>query len=141
MMSMVDLKHAVLSKINEKDLVNCARQLITIPSTNPPGEQEEISKFLASQLKDIGFKVSTPTKVPGKPNVIGTIMDKGPKLLFCGHMDTAPITENEKKLSTVDPFGGVVKDGKIYGRGAVDMKGSSRNSVCSESDPAGRCDR
>ena len=120
---MVDSKQEVLSKIDEREVIELTKQIIRIPSTNPPGKQQDISDFLAGQLRDLGLRVSTPTKEVEKPNVIGTVKGKGPKLLFCGHMDTAPVTEKERAFWTVDPFEGVVKKGKIYGRGAVDMKG------------------
>jgi len=120
---MTDLKQTVLSKITEKDVVTLAKQLISVPSVNPPGKLEEISSFLSCQLRDMGFKVKTVSKEAGKPNVIATTKGTGPALLFQGHMDTAPVTETERSSWTVYPFAGVVQDGKIYGRGAVDMKG------------------
>lgn len=120
---MRDPKQKVLSYISEKDIVDLAREIISIPSVNPPGEVVEISRFLGRQLKDIGLNVRETWKIPEKRNLIGTIKGKGPQLLFCGHMDTVPVTETERELWSVDPFAGAVKNGKVYGKGSVDMKG------------------
>ena len=102
-------------------IVDLTSQLIKIPSRNPPGEYEAISRFVADTLEGIECEVDTIKSKPNKPNLVGRI--KGtvgkPVLLYSVHMDTVP----EGTGWTVPPFGGVVKDGKIYGRGALDAKG------------------
>ncbi len=106
------------------------RELIRIPSVNPddnPGTAETgearcaqwLTEWLAKEFS--GVQVSTPEVLPGRPNVVAKFPSNAPhkpKLLFAPHTDTVSIVG-----MTVDPFGGEIRDGRIYGRGASDTKG------------------
>ena len=74
-----------------------------------------------SPLTFVGFGLDVEMQevAPGRPNVVGVLEGRapGPSLMFCGHLDTVG-TEG-----MVDPFNPVVRDGRLYGRGAQDMKG------------------
>jgi len=85
------------------------------------GQEEPVAKLLTDFFMANGFD-EVKTDVYG--NVIGCIKGKKPgkKLLFDAHMDTVPVSD--PSVWTVDPLGGEIKDGKLYGRGATDMKGS-----------------
>ena len=112
------------------DMVEFLRELIRIPSVNPPGnEYLSCARLVGDLLKSLGFKThyvtaeDHPDHSSEHPriNVVGRLPGvlPMPTLHFNGHTDVVPAGENW----TVDPFGGLVKDGKIYGRGACDMKG------------------
>lgn len=103
------------------EIIDFTKELLRIPSRNPPGEYEAVAKCIADKMREIGFEVEIVRSKPGKPNLIGRI--KGtvgkPVLIYSVHMDTVP----EGEGWTVPPFGAVAKEGKIFGRGALDAKG------------------
>lgn len=97
--------------------------LVAIPSVNPrlvPGASGEaaIAAAIAEWLRDAGLDVILEEAAPGRPNVIGVLEGRasGGSLLLCGHTDTVGTDGMD------DPFTPVVRDGRLYGRGAQDMK-------------------
>ncbi|MGR4932649.1 M20 family metallopeptidase [Bradyrhizobium sp. CAR08] len=104
------------------------QKLVRIPSVNPkfvndPAQNREgvLQDLVGSELSSIGMSIDRWDVLPDRPNVIGQIAGSEERsLLLCGHIDTVPI--GERSAWTVDPFGGQIRDGKLYGRGAVDMK-------------------
>jgi len=125
----------------EDYLISLAKDLISIPTVNPPGlNYEECVRFLAGKLKEIGLNVEyvrvpnekLPELAPqgsGLPrvNLIAshTFDESGPTLHFNGHYDVVPATGSW----STDPFEPVVKDGKLYGRGSSDMKGGIASMI------------
>lgn len=104
------------------DVIELTRKLIAFNTVNPPGNEGEAAKFIGSLLAGNGFKVEY---IPYGTNRLHVIAEKGcsediPPVVFTGHFDTVPL--GAKKWS-VGPFGGEIRDGKIYGRGSSDMKG------------------
>src|SRR4051812_21351414 len=98
--------------------------LVKIDSVNPslvPGGagEEEIARAIARELAASGCTVEVTEVAPGRPNVVGVLRGRRPgrTLLLCGHVDTVGVT------GMAAPFSPVVRDGRLYGRGAVDMKG------------------
>jgi len=108
----------MLKTIRESEIVELLKKLIKIPSVS--GEEGEIAEFLASYLRKIGMDVGLQEVGSSRSNVIAKIKGKeeGKTILFQGHMDTVPPYEME-----FDPFAAQVKDGRVLGRGACDMKG------------------
>lgn len=105
-----------------EDILVLTRKLISFNTINPPGNESEAAKFVGGLLAGSGFKVDY---VPFGENRLHVIAEKGvtaevPPLVFTGHFDTVPLGSREWQ---VDPFGGEVKEGKLYGRGSSDMKG------------------
>ncbi|EPR34867.1 peptidase M20 [Alkalidesulfovibrio alkalitolerans DSM 16529] len=99
--------------------VELTRDLIRAQSLS--GEEKEAAGVLAQAMERLGFhKVRTDRL----GNVVGTIKGNrpGPKVLFDGHMDTVPVPDPAPW--THDPFGGEIENGRLYGRGASDMKGA-----------------
>ncbi len=113
---------AILKKVKEmrQEMIDFERNLIRIPSPTLPGEYQQISKCVADKLKEIGFEVNIVGPRPEKPNVMGRL--KGivgkPVLINNAHLDVVPPGSGW----TVDPYEAVVKEGKIFGRGAFDAK-------------------
>src|SRR3954471_7903537 len=98
--------------------------LVAIPSVNPslvPGAagEQAIADAIASTLRAAGLEVHIEDALPGRPNVIGVLEGSAPgrSLMFCGHTDTVGVVGMEA------PFDPVIRDGRLYGRGAQDMKG------------------
>jgi acetylornithine deacetylase len=104
--------------------IKLLRDLVAVNSVNPtlvpgaPGERE-IADLVATELRRSGLDVSIETVVEGRPNVVGVLEGraKGRTLMFCGHTDTVGVAGMR------DPFGPSERDGRLYGRGAQDMKG------------------
>ena len=128
----------VLAAIDEStaEIVDFTAGLVRIPTVNPPGEAyEDCARFIGARLEHCGFDVSyiTANGLPEhtarypRTNVAG--MRRGrlarPNVHLNGHFDVVPPGGGW----TVDPFGGEVHEGRIYGRGACDMKGGIAAAV------------
>ena len=111
-------------------VVELTKALIRIPSENPPGDQKPIADFIENEIKRIGLQVERYDYEHNKPNVLGRLVgrDKRPILMLNGHVDTVPAGD-AKRWST-NPFDPVEKDGRLYGRGASDMKGGIAAMIC-----------
>ena len=118
------------------ELVELARALIRFPTINPPGEAyQPCAEFIGRRLSDRGFAVNyvraagTPGDSERYPriNVIGRWKGNvaGPCVHFNSHIDVVQTGAGW----TLDPFAAVIRDGKIYGRGACDMKGGLAASI------------
>lgn len=98
-------------------------ELIRIDTSNPPGGEGRIAEFLAAKFSHLGFEITiVPTPEPGKAHFIARLKGDGTKkpILLAAHADVVGV---EREKWTVDPFAGVMKDGYVYGRGAIDFKG------------------
>jgi acetylornithine deacetylase/succinyl-diaminopimelate desuccinylase family protein len=109
------------------DVVALLQALIRIPSPNPPGDTCEIAAFVAAFLQQHGCDDVQQHAPPAKPqavSVIGTLRGAhaGPTIMLHAHIDTVPIAADEAARWSVDPYGGVIRDGRIYGKGSVDDK-------------------
>jgi len=115
---------------DSQELIELTKELLRVQSENPPGEQSAIAELLESKMKEIGLQVEKYDYEPGKPNVIGKLAGKSrrPILMLNGHVDTVPAGDIDRWQS--NPFEPVVRDGKLYGRGAADMKGGLAAMIC-----------
>jgi succinyl-diaminopimelate desuccinylase len=118
----------ILAKIDADELVELARELIRIPSVyrpdDPAATEAKVAAHVEAWLRREGFAVEIQAVAPGRPNVIGTLGEKRPgtrSLLLEGHTDV--VTEGDPQAWSRPPFGAELVDGRIYGRGAADMKG------------------
>jgi acetylornithine deacetylase/succinyl-diaminopimelate desuccinylase-like protein len=109
------------------DVVSLLQDLIRIPSVNPdnaPGTElvgeQALAEFLVAWLEPLGAVCTLEEIQPGRPNFIARFapLDGRPRILLGPHLDTVGVGG-----MTVEPFGGVIRDGKIWGRGASDTKG------------------
>jgi succinyl-diaminopimelate desuccinylase len=110
-------------------LVKFLSDFVAKPSPNPPGDTRVASAFLYDSLKAQGVPVEYRTAKPDWPNVVGTFGcgAKGSHLVLNGHIDVFPAGPAE--TWSRDPWGGAVADGKVHGRGVVDMKCGTAASV------------
>jgi succinyl-diaminopimelate desuccinylase len=96
-------------------------RLVAIDTQNPPGREAEAAALLASELEASGFATEVRSLVDGRENVVGRIDNgAGPCFAFNSHMDTVPAGGGW----TGDPFRLTEREGKLFGRGACDAKGS-----------------
>ena len=113
------------SSINS--VVELCQALVQIPSENPSGSpgsrgEEPIARFVGEFLGQTGARVEYEEIEPGRPNVYGVWpapLGATQRILFAPHLDTVTV-----EGMTVDPFQGSCRDGKLYGRGSCDTKGS-----------------
>lgn len=95
-------------------------ELVKIPSVNPDGTEAELARFIQSWSKENGLEATLDEKIPGRPNVYVTLRGakRRPRLLFNGHLDVVPVGSGWRH----EPFGAEIEGGRLYGRGATDMK-------------------
>jgi succinyl-diaminopimelate desuccinylase len=128
---MPDISDRVLATIDTltDEAVAFTADLIRMPTVNPPGElYEDCARFIGAKLAAFGFEVEyhaadgrpEHTRAHPRVNVIGTRRGRTPRPLvhLNGHFDVVPAGRGW----TMDPFGGIVRDGRMWGRGACDMK-------------------
>jgi acetylornithine deacetylase/succinyl-diaminopimelate desuccinylase-like protein len=117
-----------LLKEVEEEVTNFLSELIRINTTNPPGNETIAAKYLVEQLSKEGFKCELLESAPERGSVITRLKGTGekPSLLLLSHLD---VVAADAKEWSVDPFGGVVKDEFVWGRGALDMKGMTAIEV------------
>ncbi|MCM3713714.1 acetylornithine deacetylase [Alkalihalobacillus oceani] len=118
----------LLSKVEERreELIELAKTLISFETPAPPARNtKEAQAFVARFLEEHGFSIEMWDVYPGDPNVIGirkgTEAEAHKSLIVNGHIDVAEISPDEKW--ELDPFRPFVRNGRLYGRGAADMKG------------------
>ncbi|MDQ3468768.1 MAG: M20/M25/M40 family metallo-hydrolase, partial [Actinomycetota bacterium] len=111
--------------IDHDALVEFTRQLVRIPSVYDPARglnEEPAAELVIEQMRAFGWQPEVDVVAPGRPNVIATVDggQPGPTLMFEGHLDV--VTEGDPGEWSHDPFGAELEAGRIWGRGAADMK-------------------
>jgi len=117
-----------LLKEVEDEVTHFLSEMIRINTTNPPGNETAATKYVAENLGGEGFECEFFESAPERGSVITRLKGTGekPSLLLLSHLD---VVAADAKEWSVDPFGGVVKDGFVWGRGALDMKGMTAVEV------------
>lgn len=109
----------------ETDAIELCREMIRIPSVNygdGKGDEAAIADYVVAKLAEVGIESKIYESAPGRCNVIAKIPGadlERPGLVVHGHIDVVPANADDW---SVDPFAAVIKDGMIWGRGALDMK-------------------
>ena len=117
-------------RLLEDEAVQFTRELIRIDSTNYGGDdpaawgpvEPEVADYITERLREVGLEPEVHETAPGRPNVFVRIPGEDAErggLILHGHMDVVPARAEDW---SVDPFAAEIRDGMIYGRGAVDMK-------------------
>jgi acetylornithine deacetylase/succinyl-diaminopimelate desuccinylase-like protein len=99
-------------------------ELIKINTTNPPGNEQAAAKYIGGILSKEGIPFEILDLAPGRSAIVArlrssAVPDPSKALLLVAHLDVVGVERNKW---TVDPFGGVIKDGYLWGRGAIDDK-------------------
>jgi acetylornithine deacetylase/succinyl-diaminopimelate desuccinylase-like protein/beta-lactamase class A len=98
-------------------------ELIKLNTSNPPGKEGQVAELLSARFKPLGFDIEiVPTPEAGKAHFLARLKGDGSKrpILLAAHADVVGV---EREKWTLDPFAGTIKDGHVYGRGAIDFKG------------------
>ncbi len=112
--------------VDREGVIRLTQQLVRIESVNDPAggrSEEPAAELVAQTMRSWGWEPVVDVVAQGRPNVTARIEGglPGPTLLFEGHTDV--VTEGDGTEWSVDPFGGEIVDGRLYGRGSADMKG------------------
>lgn len=105
-------------------LIETTQRLVAVASPNPPSDTFEVARVADALLREIpGIEIERVEPLPRIVSLVGRVRGARPgrRLIFNGHLDTFPLLENLPW--TVPALGGVLKDGRLYGRGVCDMKG------------------
>lgn len=112
----------------ENEVVALCSELIQIPSVNTgdlatiDDGEAQAARYIQEKLEEVGYETHYVESVPGRGNVMCRLEGADPSrgaLLVHGHVDVVPADPDEWQI---DPFSGAIKDGYVWGRGAVDMK-------------------
>jgi acetylornithine deacetylase/succinyl-diaminopimelate desuccinylase-like protein len=109
----------------ENETITLCQEMIRIPSVNHGeglGDEKAMAEYVAKKLTEVGIKSELIETAPNRVNVVAKVEgadQNRPGLVLHGHIDVVPANAADW---SVDPFSGVIKDGFIWGRGAVDMK-------------------
>lgn len=118
------IEQEVLTHIDDDQLIGWVQELTRIPSVWRPEQaigEEAAARWVEQRCRQIGLETHYEHVQPGRPNVIALHrMAAGPTLMFEGHTDV--VTEGDPALWRDPPFSATIRDGRIYGRGANDMK-------------------
>jgi acetylornithine deacetylase/succinyl-diaminopimelate desuccinylase-like protein len=104
------------------EVTELLQELIRTDTTNPPGNETAAAELLRDYLGDSGVQVELYARVPERANLVARIPGRGngPTLLLLSHTDVVLADPSEW---SADPFGGELREGEVWGRGALDMKG------------------
>lgn len=118
----------ILHKNADRSIGIC-RELIKRPSEDPSGDTRAVAGYICELLTAHGIAAKLVSPHPEKPSVVATIEGSRPgkHVVYNGHIDTYPV--GDRSRWSYDPFGATLEGGRIYGRGACDMKGGVAASL------------
>lgn len=122
-------------ELYEKTTALCSR---LIRAQSYSGQEADVARVVADAMRELGYDAVT---VDEYGNVIGCLRGSRPgaKVLLDGHIDTVPVKEPERW--SFDPFGGEIREDRVCGRGASDMKGAVASMICAAAYYADACKR
>ena len=126
------LVRAVVDRVEEDEVLRFARRLIETPSENPGGSEEEVAEVAVGILEGLGGRSQIVRGQEGRPSVVARFgSGTRPALAWNGHLDVVPT--GDPSTWHHPPYGAEIADGKLIGRGAVDMKGSIASALAAVS--------
>ena len=106
----------------QKELIELAQDLVRIKSLS--GQEGEIIRFIEKKMLALGYD---EVAIDSMGNIVGRIGNGGEAILFDSHVDTVDVNDEEEW--NIPPFSGVIVDGRLHGRGSVDMKSGAAASI------------
>lgn len=118
------MKNKIMNVLNEKkeELIKFTQELVRIKSYS--GNEEKIVRFIAEKMNELEYD---EVVIDSMGNVVGRIGDGKKSIMFDSHVDTVEVKDEGKW--DVSPFSGEIVNGKLYGRGSVDMKSGAAASI------------
>lgn len=110
-------------------ILELVQKMVQIPSENPPGDTTELTSFLTDYMEERGLDYSIVAPQQHLPNIVSSFEagNPGKHLVLNGHLDIFPAGDTSQWSD--DPFSGAVRDGKLFGRGVIDMKAGTAASI------------
>jgi len=126
-----DTKHRLCAEIDRRrdELAQLCADSLRVPAENPPGDTTAIADHYAGILGRAGLAVERFEPRPGIVSLVSTQRGRSehPRFVFNGHLDHFP--SDDPALWSFPPYGGLIRDGKILGRGVSDMRGGLTASL------------
>lgn len=124
---MSTLAAALKRHLDTEELLEMARTLVRMDTTNPPGNEAAAARWVQEQMARLGFTgIRLVEPAPGRASVVGrfgnTAGGAGRTLLWNGHLDV--VAAGDRSAWRYPPFDGVIAEGRLWGRGSADMKGA-----------------
>ena len=113
------LMASISSYINSDEIIELTAELIEKETVNPPGNEYLAKEVIVSSLERLKARIEIIEGEKGRPNILGYLGEGEPSVAIIAHLDVVPAGSGWKS----DPFSARVRDGRIYGRGALDNKG------------------
>ena len=108
--------------IDRDRVIERLTRLVRTASENPPGNEAEVAAEVSEQCAALGLEVSEHEAEPDRPSIVASMVrGDGPTLCYCSHIDVVPA--GDPALWDGDPYGAVIRDGRLHGRGSSDAKG------------------
>lgn len=114
------IKYNLIDEVSYKQAIDFLKRLVAVNTVNPPGNESQLCPIIKDAFDILGAEMELWEKEKGRTNFIGKIGKGKPVLGFFPHLDTVPAGDGW----ITDPFKSLIKDGKLYARGAIDSKGN-----------------
>jgi len=111
-----------LKHVSRDEIVNIVSELVRHDTTNPPGNEHLCKEIVTDCMNRLGMQIAYYEKEPGRTNIVGRTGTGAKSIGFVSHMDVVPPGEIDQWQTP--PFEPTILDGRIYGRGTLDDKGS-----------------
>ncbi|MHA1205376.1 MAG: M20 family metallopeptidase [Candidatus Heimdallarchaeaceae archaeon] len=111
-----------MNEIKEKEVIPILQKLIQFKTVNPPGKTINAINYVKKILSEKGIQCEIQKYSEDRANLFAEYGSGKESIVLCGHIDVVP--PGDEKKWTFNPFEGIEHNGRIYGRGATDMKGS-----------------
>ena len=128
-----DIMQNIFDLIDKDELIDIFSKAVDIPSTNPTGNEKPMCEYVESLLRQNDIDYFTVAVEKDRYDIIAKIKGKSDKdaVVFTGHMDVVPVSDDEIKRWNTPPFKATIKDGKLFGRGSADMKSGLISAIYS----------
>ena len=123
----------IFDLIDKDELLDIFSKAVAIPSTNPKGNEKPMCEYVENLLKQNDIEYFTVPVENDRYDIIAKICGKSSKdaVVFTGHMDVVPVSDDEMNRWNTHPFSPTIKDGKLFGRGSADMKSGLISAIYS----------
>ena len=128
-----ELQERLLQTIDslKEEIIEFLAELVRAESYNPPGDTRKVIEVVQRKAQTFPVSITCPSLDPQKPNILLSCGgDEGPQLLYNSHLDTVP--PGDLTLWGMSPFSGKISQGKLFGRGSADAKGSGAAMVMAQ---------
>ena len=108
--------------VDRARIIELLAQIVAVPTAYPPGETTALSALVVPQLRKLGYRAEVHVEAPGLENIVASIGEGGPHLVFNAHADTVGV--GERSNWRTDPFVLTAEGDRLYGLGSSNCKGS-----------------